>query len=461
MQEVQEIIKFLNELNANNSTNYKIKVLENYKTCDTIKQFLKFVYDTITYIYNIRLTNISLNSSQNSQTLAENSLKSDNLPRYFKFKDLEPLYSNQISGNKAIQYVQNLFDTYTLNSKIILQKILERDLRAGINKKSINKVFKNLIFELPYMRCSLIDKIENISYPAILQEKMDGTFRTIIKNNSEIIAFSRSGEPYKYENLFKEFKDLPNGAYIGELLVKNYENRQQSNGLLNSLSVPDVDFYIWDYLDLESFKKGKSNIKYIERFKLLTTLLNSSDMPNTCDNSLKSENLQNTCQTLQSIKIVKSEIVSNKYEAIDITRKWISEGKEGSVLKDFKTIFENKTSKYQIKLKPEFDIDVKIVGYTDGTGKYKDYIGALIFESSDGLVQGQCSGFDENTRFEISKNKDFYINKIFSMTGTAITRAKDSTTYAIMHPRFKALRDDKLEADTYKRILEISNGFNI
>lgn len=413
--------EFIEELNKYNSTNYKLEVLKAYSDNSEIVKLLKMVYDKVMYTYSIRLTNINIKNS---------GQKSINLD------DLKPLYTREYTGNKAIDYLQGLFDSYTPESQEVLKRIIERDLKCGISSKSINKVFKNLIFELPYMRCSLMDKVQNITYPAMLQVKMDGTYRTIIKKDDEIIAFSRSGESHEYPKLFKSMIDenLPNGAYIGELMLSNLEGSAQdkrfkSNGILNSLNVPDeVTFYVWDYLSIEDFQNGKCDTQYAVRF----------------------DNIR--CSSM--MEKVKYEIVKSLDEALIITRKWISEGEEGGVLKDSKTPFENKTSKYQIKLKTIFDVDVKITGFTEGKNKRASTFGAIMFESSDGKLKGQCSGFTDLELDIISKHKESYINKIMTVQATDVSKAKNSDYYALTFPRFLEFREDKTEADSLERILK-------
>ena len=414
--------KFIQELNVSNSSNYKLDVLKKYKDDENIAKLLKMTYDKVYFTYGIKLTNIEISNFGN---------------RKIDLDDLIPLYTRKYTGNNAIDYLQSLFNNYDLNSQEVLKGIINRDLRCGINAKSINKVFKNLIFSLPYMRCSLLDKVKNVTFPAMLQVKMDGTYRTIIKKETECFAFSRSGESYEYPKLFKSIIDenLPDGVYIGELLVDNAEDRYKSNGLLNSLDVPeDVTFYVWDFLSLDDFQNEKCETQYAVRF----------------------DNIR--CSSM--MQLVKYEIVKSLDEAFKITKEWIAKGEEGAVLKDHKTPFENKTSKYQIKIKPEFDIDVKITGFTEGYGKRERTLGAIMFESEDGLLKGQCSGFSDEQLLEISNNREKYLGTIMSITATDISKAQNSDTYALLHPRFKEFRSDKTEADTLERIFEISKSLN-
>lgn len=425
------ISNILNRLNESNSRNYKIEVLRKTMNED-FKTFLELVFDKVTYKYNI--TNLSLSyNKQGKKHINASDLKTA----------LEPLYTRKITGNTALTYIQNLINTLDKESQHTLKCVLDRDLHCGVNLKTIETVYgKDIVFKLPYMRCSLIDQIKNINYPAILQVKADGTYRTFIKTGDVIQAFSRSSEEYHHPKINQELQKLPDGAYIGELIVNGLEGsnsniRYTSNGLLNSLNPPsDVTFFIWDYLTNEELIQGKSSRTYNERF---------SDVLKYC----KSEYVK----PIESIK------VSSYEEAREVVNKWILNGKEGGVLKDLNSLFKNGTTKYQIKIKLEIEIDVKCVGFTEGKGKFSSTFGAIIFESSDGKLIGQCSGINDNDRIDISINKESFIGKILTIKGNDITKAKNSETYGVMHPQFLGFRNDKEVADDIERILNSLKKF--
>lgn len=416
-----------------NSTNEKLEILKANKSPE-MQMFLELVFDKIQYKYYI--TSLFLNYNNPGKKLVTIQ----------EIKDaLEPLYTRKITGNEAINYMQRFINSITRGCGYIVKCILDRDLHCGVNLKSAEKVYGSLVFKMPYMRCSLPDKISNITYPAILQEKMDGTYRTFVVEKGSVSAYSRSGEEYTHPKINYELLEskVPDGAYIGELIVNGLngdsaEVRYASNGALNSLNPPeDVTFYAWDYLTLSELEAKQSKINYSDRFGKVCELFKFSSR----------------------IKPVKYFEVKNYAEAQNLTRELIANGKEGAVLKDYRAPFEDKTSKFQIKLKLEFEIDVKCTGFTQGNGKFADTFGAIEFESSDGLLKGQCSGISDSERQKIFKEKDLYIGKILTIKGNDITKAQNSNTYGVMHPQYCYFRDDKTEADSIDRILEIVKGF--
>ena len=419
-------------LPTTSSMNQKLEILKENKSPE-FQMFLELVFDKIQYKYYI--TNLFLNYDNPGDKLVT--------MQEIKAK-LEPLYTRKITGNGAIYYMQDFINEISPCCGYIVKCILDRDLHCGVNLKTAEKVYGSLGFKMPYMRCSLMDKVKNVKFPAMLQVKMDGTYRTFIKNGSYIHSFSRSGEEYRHPKIEKILADdkFPNGAYIGELIVNNLEGtssevRYASNGALNSLEPPeDVTFYVWDLLTLPELHDKKSQVPYSERFARIPNI--SADCP---------------VRPVACIEVKSLE--EAKYYAND----WISLGYEGAVLKDLKMPFEDKTSKFQIKLKQEFEIDVKCTGFTPGKGKFAGTFGAIEFESADGKLQGQCSGLTDTERLNVSKDKDSFINKIFTIKGNGITLAKNSNTYGVMHPQFCLWRNDKSEADNLERIQEIAKGF--
>jgi DNA ligase 1 len=421
------IASILNQLRQTTSTNEKIAILEREKSLEFI-EFARLVYDKVAYKYYI--TNSQLNyDTQGCAVMDAFDLRNA----------LIPIFARQKTGNEAIEYVQNLINSMNANSQERLRCILDRDMHAGINIKTIEKVYGKIMREIPYMRCSLADQAKNISYPALLQLKADGTYRTAIVKGGVASFFSRSGEEYEHPLIAEELKYLPDGVYIGEMIVRNDESkasaaRYASNGALNSLNPPkDVDFFVWDLLTLNEFDDEQSIRKYKDRFEYLQSITIHFDR----------------------VKAIQTTTVQSYDEAREIADRWINAGNEGAVLKDYNMPFENKTSKFQIKLKKEIEIDLECTGFTQGKGKFASTFGAITFKSCDGKLEGQCSGISDAERSEIAKNKDSYIGKILTIKCNDITKAKNSEIYGVMHPQFKGFRNDKSIADSIERILEM------
>jgi ATP-dependent DNA ligase len=141
--------------------------------------------------------------------------------------------------------------------------------------------------------------------------------------------------------------------------------------------------------------------------------------------------------------------VDNFYEAQRHFEKWLAQGQEGTILKDKNGIWEDKRSKGQIKFKGELECDLQIVDWEEGTGKNKGRLGALVCESSDGVIRVNVgSGYSDEQRDEFTKK---VIGKIVTVKYNA--RIKDkSGVESLFLPVFIELREDKNKAEASKSI---------
>jgi hypothetical protein len=56
---------------------------------------------------------------------------------------------------------------------------------------------------------------------------------------------------------------------------------------------------------------------------------------------------------------------------------------------------------------------------------------------------------------EFSMNKDKYIGKIIAIEFNDLCKAENNDYYALMHPRFIEVRNDKTESDTLERVIAL------
>ena len=425
------ISDFLSELNESNSSNYKISTLKKYQNSEIVKQLLKLTYDKNNF--NFGMSRTRLLGILNESNFPEGIDKIDD------YLDLLQENSGKLSGNSAKEFYSSLLQKLTEDSRVILLNILGRDLKCGINIKNINKVFKNLIPKPNYMRCAVFSEklVKKIHFPAMLQLKMDGTYREFNVSNGTVSAKTRAGEEYQNEVLFDILKSFPDGYYMGELTIDG-ESRFTGNGLINSLNPPldKIIFTCWDFLTFDEYT-GKVKTSYIDRFNRLQNLIESRDF--------------------KQVKLVENHVVNNVSEALKQVSLWMSEGLEGGVLKDFNNTFKNGTSNTQLKIKLKVDAEMRITGFTEGTPgtKREGKIGAIQFANDEGTIKGQCSGFSVAELEEFSKNKDSLVGKIISVEFNDITKAENNEYYALSHPRFIEIRNDKNETDDLKKVIQL------
>ena len=422
----------LNELNESNSSNYKLGILKKYKDNSELKKLLELTYNRNKYNFNVSKNCII---KDNPSILESNGSKPvDNL-----LSALEILGEGTIRGNEAHQFVCNHLKHLDNDNKEIFLNVLGRDLKIGLNVKSINKVFKNLIPKPNYMRCAVLSEktLKKINFPAFIQLKMDGTYREIHVADGQVSGKTRSGEEYFNPVLFKEMENFPNGFYTGELTIEG-ESRFTGNGLINSLNPPyeKITFTVWDYLTDEDYLE-KSKTPYYSRFESLSDIIEKHES--------------------NRVKLVPNHEVNSIDEALKYVSDWMEQGLEGGVLKDKNNVFKNGTSGTQLKIKLKVDAEMRITGFTDGTigTKREGKIGAIQFSNDEGTIKGQCSGFSDEELDLFTKNKDNLIGRIISVEFNDLVKSENNDYYALSHPRFIEIRNDKDETDTLEKVIQL------
>ena len=422
----------LNELNESNSSNYKLDILKKYKDNSELKKLLELTYNRNKYNFNVSKNCII---KDNPNILESNGSKTvDEL-----LSALEILGEGTIRGNEAHQFVCNHLKCLDNDNKEIFLNVLGRDLKIGLNVKSINKVFKNLIPKPNYMRCAVLSEktLKKIKFPAFIQLKMDGTYREIHVADGQVTGKTRSGEEYFNPVLFKEMENFPNGYYTGELTIDG-ESRFTGNGLINSLNPPyeKITFTVWDYLTDDDYLE-KSKTPYYSRFESLSDIIEKHKS--------------------NRVKLVPNHEVNSIDEALKYVSDWMEQGLEGGVLKDKNNVFKNGTSGTQLKIKLKVDAEMRITGFTDGTigTKREGKIGAIQFSNDEGTIKGQCSGFSDEELDLFTKNKDNLIGRIISVEFNDLVKSENNDYYALSHPVFIEIRNDKDETDTLDKVIQL------
>ena len=434
--------KILKEFNLTNSTNDKLEVMRKYKDDSLVIEVFQKALDKVKWTYGVTLKNVIAPTTFKNEIYLRDALKR-----------LERLADRSITGNSAIVEVQNILQELNEDDAYVIERIIDRDLKINFGKTGFNKIIskENKIIKPPYMRCGLYSEksAKKISFPAIVQLKADGAFQAVTVDQGKVTFMARSGEEREFPHLEIYFKNLNDGVYIGELLVHGISDRSLANGVINSDgSKEDVYIQLWDYISLDEYSRGKdkhNKTKYTKRLKSLTDIITNFKK------SYPEYDLGGSV-----IKLIPSFEVDTIQEALEYTSQWMTEGFEGSILKDQNNIFLDHTSPTQLKLKLQIDAEVRITGFTAGKiGTKREFtFGAITFENDEGTIKGQTSGFSDDQILEFHNNREKYTGMVMTVQFNDLTQARGNDYYALSHPRFIEVRHDKDTTDTLERVQE-------
>lgn len=422
--------QFFEVLASNASRNYKLDLLKANSDNDVLKETVRLALDPFTNFYIRKIPSYTPNEENPSIDLST------------AFDYLSDLYNRDVTGNAGIEHLKWILESLSMDDAKVIERIIKKDLKCGVSIATVNVVWNKLIKEYPTMLCSQYEQklVDKIKYPAYAQLKMDGMrFNAIVRNGTVEFRTRNGKELDLLDNLIEEFLQLSEGREIvfdGELLVQKdgvLLDRKTGNGILmkaqrNTLSNEEASMIfatVWDAIPYEDFVNEKCNIPYKDRISILINFI-----------------------LLERVRFVEHNVVNSIEETREIFEKYLSENKEGLILKDVNGIWENKRAKHQIKFKGEFECDLKIVGIEMGTpgSKYDGMLGALVCQSSEGTLNVSVgSGFNDEQRKQLLEEE--LLGKIVAIKYNSRIENKNGET-SLFLPIFIELREDKNFADT-------------
>ena len=382
-------------------------------------------------------------------------------------KVLTALKNRTVTGFAANRLCQDTVDLLSLSDAELFNRILNKDLRAGITATTVNKVSPGLIFQFQVMKAN--DDTSGIVYPAISEVKIDGArcqaFIDVLGNVAYFLSSDGKQIDLCLTSIPTTIKNLAIGVcgfFDGELVaIENgkFLKREVSNGLVNKAikgTIGAVDAYklfyvIWDFVEAEH-----PNKKYVDR-RLTPSSQMIADRNKLLKLEIKTINDTPFVCVNHRILINVSKEIANEQEGLQFFKEVLSKGLEGTIEKNKDHIYEAKRTKNLGKRKLILECDLIIVGYNPGSGKFLNQVGSVILESSDGLLRVDASGFDDQTRLEITRNQNELINKIVTVKFNELVSSDKSEKFSLFLPRFKSssIRFDKDTANSLEEIITI------
>ena len=297
----------------------------------------------------------------------------------------------------------------------------------------------NAQVKIPVMLVSPNKEIGRIQFPCFAQTKMDGMRGVIVKRDGRVVVFSRNGNTMtKLDKHFEAvLSSIENIVIDGELTVVDSEgkllDRKTGNGILNKTVVETVSdeevarvrFTAWDLIDVCDFDKGVDRRTGVERLSRLR--------------AIPANPLFEVVQTFE---------IANLEEAQQLFKEQLAKGEEGIILKNNDHPWEDKRSKQCVKMKEVIEMDLKITGFAEGTGKASGMTGAIQVENKDGSIKTSVgTGLDDATRKDIWARQEELIGTIITVKCNGVISRKGADSKSLFLPVFVELRLDKTESD--------------
>ena len=464
MKDTQVILEIIKELRADASLNYKKEVLARYSDYEPFKEFLIRVYNPRINYYLRKVPDVISYEMKEQNT-------------YDLYNTLDALSLRLVTGTMASNLVRDFLLNANQTVRELFELVIGRDIRAGVGVGIINEVYKGLVEEIFYCRCSKLDektleRFDTMPDGFLTQAKLDGQFSYIIKANDTLTMLTRAGTVWTSDSLKEDMVECPDGVYIGEALIyregkpldrktgngmitsfikreatleslqeKIYQetSRKKSDKLQSELKMKEFEFeqtdkalhfVIWDSLTLQEFEEGLSTRPYTQR---------------------QGEAIR-VCFLTSRLKPVPSFRVYSIKEAQAIAEGFILEGGEGAIIKKLDAVWKDGTSKDLVKIKAVLDADLLCVDVEEGSGKYRGKVGALVLETSCGRLRVKVgTGLSDLDR---AKPFDYYVGKVIEIQYNEFIKSKVKSTASLFLPRFIEMREDKNTVTRFEEIIK-------
>jgi len=456
------IKQIFDEIASTSGNNAKIEILKKYSDNELLRRVLYMANSKRVKFYIKRVPEYTHN--QVDWTLEQ------------ALGMLMQIANRDITGQNAIDKLTIWLENVSADDAYIIERIIDKDCKIGMGTTFINKVFKDLIEDTPYMGAVSFDekkarKIFEKGGRAYSQVKMDGRYCNAIIRNGEVELESRQGEAtiLTGAKFISELSNFEECVLNGELTMDGIP-RYESNGIIASLidicgkresrsekenekkiaafnekhgdlqeALDKIRYTVWDTISIDEYFEKSSKTPYNERLDFAASYVYVANAT--------------------MISVVESEIVETYEDAINHFREILARGEEGTILKAYDGSWKDGKPTHQIKMKLELTLDLVITGFNYGTKgtKNENVISSLNAETSCGKLKTRPQGLKEDLMVEITENQEKLLGTIIEVKCSGLS-FDHTGAYSLLYPAFKHFRDDKAEANSLDECIDIQNA---
>jgi len=387
-------------------------------------------------------------------------------------EQLVSLSSRAVTGNAAVNHLQTILGGVSIDDQYVIERIIDRNLKVGMDS-GYNKVIPNLIEETPYQGAKSFSvkgaqKLFKSGEVVISQIKADGTYRNAIIQDGIVELESRQGEVsyLKGTTFLEELSHFPDCVLNGELTIDGVD-RLRANGMVSSMmdiiekseergeaetakkkeafeakhgnfdeALSKMRYTTWDVITHDEYAEAKSDRPYIDRYKQLEILMWEKNP--------------------SMIDIVETKFIKTYEEAMTHFIDALDRELEGTIIKSSSAGWKDGKPTYQIKMKLEMSIDLRIVKPLFGNKgtKYENVINGFDLVSECGLLTTTARGVKESEMEEFTEMGDDMIGGIIETRSCGLSQ-NSKGEWSLMHPSVVEYRTDKDTCDTLESAKEI------
>lgn len=419
-----EVKELFDKIANTSGKNDKIKIIKQNKDNELFVECLKFLLDSdiVTGLSKKKINKKVAVMGYRLETIEE---------------AMEYLKQHNSGKDSDIAMIKDFCDRQE-GCKLFCEGLFTKSLKIGVDVKGVNKAIPNLIQQHQVM---LASKFEGkLKGEVSMSLKLDGIRNSAMIENGRIIHKSRQGKVVEGLNQINQaLNELELDGYFidGELIRINHdnipsdENFRLTTTVVNSKSdnKEGLEFVVFDMTPIEDYHRGKCDMTYIERLKLMEEKIGNGN---------------------KFIRLVpKYGITKDVDEIYDKLNEVVNRQLEGLMLNTLNGKYEfGKRPKSIMKVKKFQDGDVLVTDVIEGDGRLVGTLGKIEvqFKYKDKIYTNYVgSGFSDSERSYYWEHKDELIGKVITISYFEISTNKQGE-YGFRFPTWKGreyIRTDK------------------
>lgn len=409
------LTRLFNDLISTNSRLEKELIVSKFRLkYPKINKDLDFCFEVLAGYHKLGYTYGAFGIAMNTEAFKQYESKKDYSVK--KFVELVLKAFGQTEAENKVAY-----SLTPPNCRRFFEMLMNREFKLGYSNKQamISSISPMLAKRYPE------DHSEGYYY---IQEKLDGNRCIAIYEKDHWAFYARSGKPLKVD-FDMDWADK-NYAYDGEVMTLGKAGTRDFNrtsGIINSkyIDKSELHYFIYDII--------ADDLKYEERYLILT--------------ELKERGTSSQCTILEVLDKVYINLNPEYNAKLD---KWldyiVDKGGEGIILRKPDGLYEHKRSYNLLKYKKTKTMDLRIINWNEGKGKYEGAIGSFVCATDDNSIIVNVAGISDELRWA---NPDTMIGKIIEVAYFDQSSSKSKSISSLRFPRFKRFRPDKNETSVY------------
>jgi DNA ligase-1 len=423
------VIDILEELESTSGKLAKIDIMEAARKNDLLKRVFVAAQDpyTVYYVSKFKMPKALSATWATAPIGWKNGMADDLLIE--KFLDfLGPLSRRETTGNAAKDAVQRRFAVMTELQQKWCQRILLKNLRAGV-QESVNKVWPNLIkgFEVAlaktlnssFTRGEGIKILDKVNYPVRVEPKLDGLRCIAVKKDGVVTFYTRNGTVLESMPKIKavlEGAKYDNVVLDGEGMAADWN--ESASVMMSKTQKDDSNLYynVFDAMPLNEWVAQEGKTLYRDRVKLVHEVV------------LACVSFDNEPARVRQVPHINAK---NEEELKAFFSKCMSDGYEGVMLKTLDTPYVWDRSKNILKLKPCVTYEGVIVGSYLGrkNTKREGQFGGFYVLLPNQVITRVGGGFNDALRAQIQQDDpDSWNGKVAECEAQPDPLTKDGLT---------------------------------